>query len=146
MANEVLELVGKITLIGGGSSVIAYYAFKYLAAKWLDLRFQKNFQQLVHDQNKEIERLRSDLTKSFDRATKLYQREFETLPLVWEKVSEAYWTTASLVSPLQMVHDLNKMQPKQLIAFIAACELSEWQREEVLAHNDKSKKFNELIY
>ena len=146
MANEVFELLGKITLIGGGASVVAYNAFKYFAAKWLDLRFQKGFQQLIHDQNKEIERLKNDLTKSFDRATKLHQREFEILPSVWEKISKAYWTAASLVSPLQPGVDLNVMHSKQLAAFISDCELTEWQKEEVLASPDKTKKYSELIY
>lgn len=146
MPNDVFELLGKLAVVGGGASFIAYHAFKYFAAKWLDSRFQKGFQQLVHDQNKEIERLRSELTKSFDRATKLHQREFEVLPKVWEKISEAYWTTSSLVSPLQLGTDLNRMQPKQLDAFIASCELADWQKDDVLASSDRTKKYSELIY
>lgn len=146
MLDEVFELLGKIVLIGGGLSVVVYQAFKYLAAKWLDERFKKNFQQLIHDQNKEIERLKNDLTKSFDRATKLHQREFDVLPQIWDKVSEAYWSTASLVSPMQIHSDLNNMVPKQLSAFIAKCELADWQKDEVLASTDRTKKFNELIY
>lgn len=146
MLDQLFELAGKIVLVGGGASVIVYHAFKYLAAKWLEEKFRKNFQQLVHDQNKEIERLKSELTKSFDRAEKLHQREFETLPEVWGKVSEAYWAAASLVSPLQMHSDLNRMQQKQLASFVAQSDLAEWQKEEVLSSSDKTKKFQELIY
>ena len=146
MANEVFEYVGKALVVGGGASLVAYQAFKHLAAKWLDSRFEKNFQQLVHDQNKEIERLRSDLTKSFDRATKLHQREFEVLPKIWDDVSEAYWATASLVSPLQTMPDLNRMQEKQLASFVAQSELADWQKDELLAARDKTQKYGELIY
>lgn len=146
MANEVFALLGKITLIGGSASLIAYQAFKHLAAKWLDSRFQKNFQQLVHDQNKEIERLKTELTKSFDRATKLHQREFEMLPEVWAKVSESYWTTSALVSSVQFGVELNSMRPKQLEAFITECELTPWQRDEVMESADKTKKYADLIY
>ena len=146
MTNEVFEYIGKALVIGGGSSVVAYQAFKHFAAKWLDARFQKNFQQLVHDQNKEIERLKNELTKSFDRATKLHQREFDVLPQIWDQVSEAYWATASLVSPLQTISDLNRMQPKQLAAFVAESELLDWQKDDVLASVDKTKTFNEILY
>jgi len=146
MANEVFEYLGKALVVGGGASLVAYQAFKHLAAKWLDARFEKNLQQLVHDQNKEIERLRSDLTKSFDRATKLHQREFEVLPKIWDDVSEAYWATASLVSPLQTMPDLNRMQEKQLTSFVAQSELADWQKEDLLAAPDKTKKYGELIY
>lgn len=146
MANEVFEYIGKALVLGGASSVVAYQAFKHLAGKWLDARFQNNFQQLVHDQNKEIERLKNDLTKSFDRATKLHQREFDVLPKIWDQVCEAYWATASLVSPLQMMSDLNRMQPKQLAAFIAESELFEWQKDDVISSSDKTKTFNDLAY
>lgn len=146
MLDQLFEILGKLLLIGGGGAVIVYQAFKFLAAKWLEEKFKKNFQQLVHDQNKEIERLKSDLTKSFDRAAKLHQREFETLPQVWDKVSEAYWAAASLVSPMQMHSDLNRMLPKQLESFIAQSELAEWQKDELLAATDKTKKYQEQIY
>jgi hypothetical protein len=146
MANEVFEYIGKALVVSGSASVVAYQAFKHFAAKWLDARFQKNFQQLVHDQNKEIERLKNDLTKSFDRATKLNQREFDVLPQIWDQVSEAYWATASLVSPLQTISDLNRMQPKQLAAFVAESEILDWQKDDVLASSDKTKAFNDIIY
>lgn len=109
-------------------------------------KVQEKFSAACARSNKEIERLKSELTKSFDRAAKLHQREFEALPQVWDKVSEAYWGTAGLVSPLQSHADLNRMVPKQLSSFIAQCELSEWQKDEVLASSDKTQKFNELNY
>lgn len=146
MANEVFEYIGKALVVGGGASFVAYQAFKHFAAKWLDARFEKNLQRLVHDQNKELERLRSDLTKAFDRATKLHQREFEVLPKTWDDVSEAYWATASLVSPLQTMPDLSSMQEKQLANFLAQSELEDWQKDEVLEASDKTKKYGELIY
>lgn len=144
--DQLFNLLGQIVLIGGGASLVIYNVFKFLAAKWLDERFKKNFQQLVHDQNKEIERLKSELTKSFDRASKLHQREFEALPRIWEKVASAYWTTAGFVSPAQMYPDLNRMVPQQLEEFVQASELTEWQRDELMASNDKTKKFQELIF
>ena len=146
MLDQLFEILGKLLLLGGGGALIVYQVFKFLAAKWLEEKFKKNFQQLVHDQNKEIERLKSDLTKSFDRAAKLHQREFEVLPQVWGKVSKTYWATASLISPLQMHPDLNRMQPKQLESFIAKSKLAEWQKDELLATLDKTKKYQEQIY
>lgn len=146
MLDQLFEVLGKLLLVGGGGAVIVYQVFKLMAANWLEEKFKKNFQQLVHDQNKEIERLRGDLTKSFDRAAKLHQREFEALPKIWDKVSEAYWAAASLVSPMQMHADLNRMLPKQLESFVAQSELAEWQKDELMASSDKTKKYQELIY
>lgn len=39
--------------------------------------------------------MRNELTKSFDRASKLHQREFEVLPMVWDEVhvrNYAFWS------------------------------------------------------
>jgi hypothetical protein len=146
MANEVLELIGKVVIVGGGASAIAYQAFKVFAAKWIDSRFKRNFQELVHNQNKEIERLKNDLTKSFDRATKLHQREFDLLPDIWDKVNEAYWSTAALVSPLQTYPDVDRMQPKQFEEFLEKCDLLDWQKSELRGASNKTKYYGDAIY
>ncbi|CAE1136319.1 hypothetical protein [Xanthomonas euroxanthea] len=86
------------------------FELKKLAENWLNEKFKSRLQGLAHTQNREIERLRSELTTFFDRATKLHQREFELLPLVWDEVHEAFWSTAALASSFQTYPDLNRMK------------------------------------
>lgn len=114
MPDTVIQWILSVLAAGDGLSFIVYQIFKNLAEGWLDDKFKSRLQDLAHVHNKEIERLRSELTKSFDRATKLHQREFEVLPMVWDEVHEAFWRAASFVSPLQLHPDLNRMQHEQL--------------------------------
>jgi hypothetical protein len=144
--NDIFELLGKVVVVGGGGALIVFQIFKHLAARWLDDRFKKSFQQLVHDQNKEVERLKADLTRSFDRASKLHVREFEVLPKIWEQVTEAFWQVGALVSPMQQFSDLDRMPPEVVAEVLAASELTEWQKKEVLASDKKTKAFGEFLY
>ncbi|MBK0012086.1 hypothetical protein [Stenotrophomonas sp. S41] len=141
MPNTITEWILSALAAGGGLSLIVYQIFKKLAEGWLDEKFKSRLQDLAHAQNKEIERLRNELTKSFDRATKLHQREFEVLPMVWDEVHEAFWTTETFVSPLQLHPDLNRMQHEQLQAFLEKCELDEWQKDAIRLTSDKTTQF-----
>jgi hypothetical protein len=146
MPDTVIQWILSVLAAGGGLSFIVYQIFKKLAEGWLDDKFKSRLQDLAHVHNKEIERLRSELTKSFDRATKLHQREFEVLPMVWDEVHEAFWTAASFVSPLQLHPDLNRMQHEQLLAFLEKCELEEWQKDVIRQTPDKTKKFRNYAF
>jgi hypothetical protein len=141
MPNTITEWILSALAAGGGLSLIVYHIFKRLAESWLDEKFKSRLQDMAHVHNKEIERLRNELTKSFDRATKLHQREFEVLPMVWDEVHEAFWTAASFVSPLQIHPDLNRMQYKELQSFLEKCELEDWQREAIHLAPDKTTQF-----
>jgi len=146
MPDTITQWILSVLATGGGLSFIIYQIFKKFAEGWLDDKFKSRLQDLAHAQNKEIERLRSELTKSFDRATKLHQREFEVLPMVWDEVHEAFWTTASFVSPLQLYPDLNHMQPEQLQAFLEGCELDEWQKDVIRRAQDKTTQFRNYAF
>jgi len=140
---SVSEWILGVVGVGGGFSAITYFALKKLADNWLDEKFKNRLQELVHTQNKEIERLRSELTTSFDRATKLHQREFEVLPLVWDEVHEAFWSTAALVSSFQSYPDLNRMKEQQLLAFLEKCELEPWQKDELRTSSDPNTEYRQ---
>lgn len=144
--NDIFQTIGLVVVAGGGLSLIIYQIFKHLAAKWLDSRFDTNLQKLVHEQNKEIEQLKSNLTRAFDRVSKLHQREFEVLPEVWAKTNDAYWATRSLVASIQTYPDLNRMQPAQLEEFIVKCELAEWQKDELRASTNMTEYYRDNIY
>lgn len=146
MASDSFSLFSQIIVAGGGLSLVIYQIFKHLSAKWLDNRFEKNFQHLIHEQNKELEKLKADLTKSFDKATKLHQREFEILPDVWSKLNDAYWSIQSLVSPIQIHPDLDRMEPDQLTEFIAKSELADWKKDQLSLSSQKTIFYRESIY
>lgn len=146
MYDVVIVFLAKLLLAGGGIAVIVWGVLQAFGSKWLSAEFDKRLKALQHEHNKEIERLRSDLTRAFDRRSKLHQREFEVLPEVWAKTCDAYWQTRSLVSPIQSHPDLNRMSAPQLESFIADCELLEWQKEELRQEKDKTRYYMEKSF
>jgi hypothetical protein len=69
MASEVLNIIssiwtafGVIAVAGGGLVAIAYGIFKFLGDKWLNAKFEERLTAYKHEQQKELEELRSKLT------------------------------------------------------------------------------------
>ena len=133
-------------MAGGGVSLIVYQAFKYLAVKWLDARFEERLQDLKHQHGKEIEELRFKISAMLDRTVKLHQREFEVLPEAWSKLNDAFWNTRGFVSPLQTYPDIDGMIPQQQEDFITSCRLLDWQKTELRQANKKNEIYQKHIF
>jgi hypothetical protein len=144
--DPIFRLVGGIVVAGGGLSLIVYHAFKHLAAKWLDARFEERLQALKHEQQKELEQLRYKVSALLDRAVKLHQREFDVLPEAWSKLNDAYWYVRSFVSAFQSYPDVGRMGAAQQEEFIASCQLQEWQKEELRQAQDKTRHYQSAIF
>ncbi len=139
--NVVLYLLSAV----GGVTVL-WQGLKVLVSKWLDDKLQRGLQSMRHDHEREIELLRADLTKSFDRASKLHHREFEVLPAVWEKVANAFWTANALVHPFQTYPDLERMGTEELSEFFESTTLREWERMQIRLSDSMNAEFVNLIY
>jgi hypothetical protein len=144
--DPLLKFVGGIVIAGGGLSLIVYHAFKYLAAKWLDARFEERLQALKHEQQKELEQLRYKVSALLDRAVKLHQREFDVLPEAWSKLNDAYWYVRSFVSALQTYPNVDQMNPAQQEEFIDSCQLQEWQKAELRQAPEKTRYYQSKIF
>jgi hypothetical protein len=130
-----------VVLAGGGLSVIVYQAFKHLAARWLDSKFDERLQALKHQHGKELEQLRFKIAALLDRATKLHQREFEVLPDAWAKLNDAYWSARASVASIQQLPDLNRMVAPQLEEFITNCKLATWEKDHLRQLGESKNKF-----
>jgi hypothetical protein len=146
MYDQAIVLLAKLLLAGGGLAAIIWKIVEHFGTKWLTTEFEKRVKALEHEHDKEIEQLRSDLTRAFDRRSKLHQREFEVLPEVWAKTCDAYWNTRGLVSSIQSHPDLNRMSGPQLEAFIAECDVRDWQKEELQREADKTRYYADKIF
>jgi len=140
-ANVLLYLLSAV----GGATVL-WQALKVLVSKWLDDKLKRGLQSMRHDHERGIELLRADLTKSFDRASKLHHREFEVLPAVWEKVADAFWTANSLVHPFQEYPDLERMGTQELSEFLESSPLRDWERMKIRISDSMNTEYVNLIY
>jgi hypothetical protein len=143
-ARHIAELVGYAVVGAGAVVTFAFQLFKRYGEKWLEARFDERLQNLRHAQAQEIEGLRFKVSTLLDRATKLHQREFEVLPEAWAKLSDAYWSATALVAPFRETYNLSSMSEPQLEALIAKSRFQDWQKDEIRAASDVSKKYNEI--
>jgi len=134
MAVDIVSLgVGAVAGAGGGGAV-AYQALKAYAAKWLDGRFARQLEQVRQDHAREMEHLRFHIAGLLDRSTKLNQREFKALPIVWEKVDEAHYATVSMIAIVKLGGmDLGALNDEELDAFLEKSTLEEYQKREIRA-------------
>jgi len=144
--DQVLKLVGGLVVAGVSLSLIVYQAFKHLAVKWLDARFDERLQAIKHEHEKEIERLRFNISALLDRATKLHQREFEVLPEAWSKLNDSFWCTRGFVLPIQSFPDIDQMVQPQQEEFIASCRLMEWEKAEIRQANERIRSTKSISF
>jgi hypothetical protein len=135
-------ILGGLALFAAGVA-IAWPLFQILGIKWLENRFSQNLEKMKHDQNREIEALRSRISLMLDHSAKLSSREFDVLPIAWGKVFDAFVATTRSLAQLRSSPDFTQNDPKALEEFLDTEGLSPSQREKLrsLPIEDRTKYF-----
>jgi hypothetical protein len=137
---------------GTACAAAAFALFRWFGASWLEAKFAKDLEEFKAEKNsqlsklnsgyqQEAERLKADVNRLLDRATKLHAREYEILPAAWGLLSKAHGATASLESSIQVRPDLDAMRPEQLDEFLQRSELSEWQKLDIAKSTEKGATY-----
>ena len=151
------EIVSSIGISGAMATLVLWGAAKFLGAKWAETLFagrletlkiegQKQIEHIRQESQREleglkqehashVERLRFERADKLDRAAKLNQREFEIIPDIWLKATEAHYAVAQMISMFQSGPDLSRMPPAQFEAFLEKSRLEDWQRDEIRTKN-----------
>jgi len=144
---ELLSFIGQVIAYGGGSTAIAYLAFKTFGSKWIESKFATRFQEHKHEQEKEIQRLRAEIDSMLNGVLKLQEREFQVLPEAWEKLVEAHAYTTKLTSPFQTYPDLERLSDKELEEFLKNNNwLLETQKNSIKNVFDKNDKYQDFTF
>jgi hypothetical protein len=148
---EILEKAiaafGALAIAGGAVTGFAWWLFKMFSEKWLSNTFAQRLAAFRHDQQKEIEQLRFEISKLFDRTTKLHQQEFEVLPHAWSLLVTSYSAARGLTASLQRYPDIQGMSEPQLDEFIRNnSDLKDWQKEELRKASDQNRYFQQAIF
>jgi CRISPR/Cas system CMR-associated protein Cmr1 (group 7 of RAMP superfamily) len=108
-----LETVEKIAAAFGAAvftlstlTGLALWLFKTFGDRWLSSKFSERLEAFKHDQQKEIEHLRFEINKLFDRTTKLHQQEFIVLPKAWSLLVTSYSAARSMTASLELSPNL----------------------------------------
>ena len=146
MLYKIAAAVGAFVIAAGGFTAISLLAFKLLGERWVGNEFAKRLETFKHEQQKEIEQVKFQINRLFDRATKLHQREFEVVPKAWNLLLNARRRTDALTAALQSYPDLSRMSSLQRSEYIETCDLENWQKEELKGSSDMNKYYQDAIF
>ncbi len=146
MNDAIFRFIGEIVAIAGGAAAVAYAVFIYLGKRWVDQRFSERLESLRNEQARDLERLRADINKIFSRVTKIHQKEFDVLPIVWEKLQYAVGAVHNVVKPFKQYPDLRRMSQAAFDDFLKHEDLPEYKKNELAATSDKQQYYIDAVY
>jgi|HubBroStandDraft_6_1064221.scaffolds.fasta_scaffold01006_2 hypothetical protein len=148
MTDEVLKTLLAILAAGGGGAAIAWAIFAKFGDRWLKHRFEKRLEMFKHEEAKELEHLRHQITSLFSRISKIHEKEFEILPIAFLNLHKAYGACFDLGSELQRVVTLDRMGDSHFAEFVEACRLPAFRKQELKSLNgaDRDEYYRRWIF
>lgn len=130
------------------AAALAYGLFQWFGKHWLEGQFSKRLEEFKHAKNREIEELRGTINALLDRTVKLQSKEFEVLPLIWEKLHDSYAAASVVASRGQMYAEVTWLGDEQLELMFDKLEVEEPDRAAIRAEKkgmDRQAAFNRLM-
>ena len=122
------------------------WAFRTWGERWLAARFDSQLAEQARQHERELEKLRFKINAMMDRTAKLHQYEFEILPELWGRLTDAFSHVMGFVSPWQTHPDLDKMGNTELSEFLEKCNLENWQKEDLKQGADKGRRYFKMAF
>jgi hypothetical protein len=144
MLDAIYKFVFQLIVYGGGGAAIAYLLFQHLGKTWLENKFEQRLDELRHQQNIEMQRLRVEIDSLLSGSIRLQEKEFEILPQAWEKLDETYALVSWIVSPLQTYADVDRLNDEEIDEFLAATEFTKTQKNNIKNAERRSDEYNRL--
>ncbi|RYZ91039.1 MAG: hypothetical protein EOP06_07245 [Proteobacteria bacterium] len=151
------ELLGTASISIVSAAGAGWLGVKTFAGKWLDNRFagnlegvrlagQKQLEDIRILGQTQLEEIKHEHAGDLDRAVKLNQREFEVIPEIWLKGTEAHYAILRLIAMWQESPVLTHMGEAEFESFLSKSRLEDWQKEEIRAKSrfDRTTYYSDL--
>jgi len=130
-----MKYIVDVLIAGGGGAAVAFLMIKAFGAKILDHKFSKM-----------IEHYKLKLNLEFDRVAKLNQKEFEVLPLLWEKIVLLRNNILFFADTGKRVFfDLNSLNSVGLIDFVNGIPVPQHLKEFILQSDNKNEAYKKVV-
>jgi len=144
--DEITQFIIRLAAYGGGSAAIAYLIFRHLGQSWIENKFSQRLEEFKHQQALEIQRMRIEIDSTLSGVLKIQEKEFEVLPVAWDKLYNAFAELTSLATPFQEYPDLDQMSQERLEEFLDKSELLNSEKSELRSGSQKTSKYIEVIF
>ncbi len=125
-----------IAVPAGIATGVALLLIRLFGAKWIESFFSKR-----------MELYRLEIGTLYNRVSKIHEKEFEVLPLAWEKLSETRNEFIALANPIQIFpNSLDLMSIDDFEEFLTHSELDEQQKKRLRGSQERSKNFRSEVY
>ena len=108
-------------------------------------RLGKALEGYKADQNRELERLKEQLSHVGDRGKRSNEMEFSAIKLVWEKFVEAFLATNRCIAQLIESPDLRAMNEEEFETYLTATDFSDSQKQQLRKAPDRQKTYFDII-
>ena len=137
-SNTIVEIV--IAIIGSGSLV------SYFVKKWIEKKFAKELQNNKLEHDKEMESLKFRINSTFDRISKIHEKEFEVLPIAWGLLYDAHSALFQIVKPVQKMYTFDNLSKLKLSEFLEKSFLQKYQKQEFIESSSKNDYYAGCLF
>jgi len=124
----------QIVAAAGGSTLIVLGVLKVFGNKFLDNLFKKS-----------IEKFKFKINLEFDRISKINQKEFEVLPILWQKLIDhkknLEWHTSEFFIDI----NLNALSPNELKDFVDRLRFEPVIKNSIIDAPDKNQVYRSIL-
>lgn len=142
----VLRQFGSLVLYAGSVATFAYFLFKLFAKQWIETQFKTKLDNLKHQHNVELQRLKVEIDSLLSGSLKLQEKEFIILPEIWGRLDEAHGRARLLLSPMQRYADLERMAAEELEEFLEGRDLRAYDKVRLRESSEKNKLYQEIMF
>ena len=111
--------------------------------KWIENKFAEKLELFRHTQAIELQKLRDEIDSLLSGTIKLQEKEFETLPEVWDRLNAVYEKISSLLSPFKSYPDLERMPEDAMKEFMESTPFTQIQRKEIIQSGRMNGRYQE---
>lgn len=140
-----LRQLSSLILLTGSIATCTYFLFKLFAKQWIETQFKTKLDNLKHQHDIELQRLKVEIDSLLSGSLKLQEKEFIILPEIWMRLDEAHGRAQKVLSPLQQYADLDRMAEAELEEFLEGRDLRAYDKARLKEAITKNKIYQEIM-
>jgi hypothetical protein len=116
--------IWQLVLASGGGAIFVLALLKFFGQKLIDASIERGMENLRHKNIQEIEGMKFDFQRTFDRRTRVLQIELEIIPKIWSLLLDATNKTKAAQARFRMGADLERLSEAELVEWLAETKIS----------------------
>lgn len=145
-SNWALQKLGSLVLYTGTITAFTYFLFKLFTKQWIEAQFKTRLDNLKHQHNIELQRLKVEIDSLLSGSIKLQEKEFIVLPEIWGRLDEAHGRAQLVLSPFQQYADLERMAEAEMEEFLEGTDLRAYDKGRLKEASNKNKLYQEIMF